>query len=402
MLALRPLRRAILALILGVGACNSHSPGPSPTTDAARAATQSAESSARRLALVIGNDSYQYVTPLQNAVADARAVTRALTNVGFDVSAEENVDLQQLKAALRNFKGKIRGGDQVVFYFSGHGVQFEGTNYLIPTDLVAQSVEQVKDDSVPLQRVLDDMSEMRASFALAIIDACRDNPFRGLGRAIGARGLAPVMAANGQMIMYSAGAGQEALDRLGPQDSDPNGVFTRVLIREIGKPGVPADTVLKHVRMQVVALAEGVHHEQVPALYDQSLGEFYFVSAPVPPAPVAPSPASTAPHMQSTDELELSFWNRIRDSSDPADFKDYTRQFPNGAHAGEASLMIRKLDRPSAPAPAPTEAPKPPRVAQAPKPTHQPGSQCAGLLERLQLGETLNEDERAYLKEKCN
>lgn len=129
---------------------------------------------------------------------------------------------------------------------------------------------------MPLQRVLDDQREQKTRFALAIVDACRDNPFKGTGRAIGGRGLAPVTAATGQMVLYSAGAGQEALDHLGPHDSDPNGVFTRVLIREISKPGMPADQILKNVRDQAVRLARGVDHEQVPALYDQSIGEFYF------------------------------------------------------------------------------------------------------------------------------
>lgn len=347
--AFRSLILALLGLAVSLSACNSRT--SSPVTESTAPATRSIGASGHRIALVIGNDSYQHVAPLHNARADARAVKAALKSVGFDVTLEEDVDLQRLKTALRTFKGKIAGGDDAVFYFSGHGVQFEGTNYLIPTDLTAQSAEQVMDDAVPLQRVLDDMKEVKARFALAIVDACRDNPFKGTGRAIGGRGLAPVTAASGEMVMYSAGAGQEALDRLGPEDSDPNGVFTRVLIREISKPGVPADQVLKRVKSQVVELADGVHHEQVPALYDQSLGEFYFVppapvASPQPqPVPVPVQPSPDALHVQTTNELEQSFWNRVKDSKDLADFRDYTRQFPNGAHAGEAALMLRRLDR---------------------------------------------------------
>ncbi|MBV9696438.1 MAG: caspase family protein [Gammaproteobacteria bacterium] len=346
---------AALTLALCLVGCNSHTPG----TD-----TESAGPSARsitaptaeghRFALVIGNDNYQSVTPLHNARADARAVAEALRKVGFKVTLEQDVTLAKLKSSLRTFKSQVSGGDDAVFYFSGHGVQFEGTNYLIPTDLAPQSEEQVMDDAVPLQRVLDDLRDQKARFALAIVDACRDNPFKGSGRAIGGRGLAPVTAASGQMVMYSAGAGQEALDRLGSGDSDPNGVFTRVLIREISKPGVPADQVLKHVKAQVVELAEEVHHEQVPALYDQSLGEFYFVPPQPSAASAAPSPsagtsggaiASDAIHVQTGNELEQSFWNRIKDSTDAADFKDYTRQFPQGGHVAEAQLMVRRLER---------------------------------------------------------
>lgn len=347
----------VLAAALCLSACNVRSPGSATESTASDSRSMTAPAGeGHRVALVIGNDNYQSVTPLHNARADAKAVAAALRSVGFKVTLEQDVTLEKLKSALRAFKSQVSGGDVAVFYFSGHGVQFEGTNYLIPTDLVPQNQEQVVDDAVPLQRVLDDLHDQKARFALAIVDACRDNPFKGSGRAIGGRGLAPVTAASGEMVMYSAGAGQEALDRLGDGDTDPNGVFTRVLIKEISKPGVPAGQVLKHVQMQVVGLAEQVHHEQVPALYDQSLGEFYFVAPQAPaaapvaaaapsPQPAAPSAAGDTIHVQTSDELEQSFWNRVRDSGDPADFRDYSRQYPNGAHFGEAQLMLRKLDR---------------------------------------------------------
>jgi uncharacterized caspase-like protein len=259
---------------------------------AAMLALGAAPAHARRVALVIGNDSYQHATPLRNARSDAKAVATALESVGFAVTLKQDVTLSELKAALRTFKAQISGGDEVVFYFSGHGVQFDGTNYLVPVDLDPENEDQVADDSVPLQRVLDNLQDQKPAFALAIIDACRDNPFKGTGRSIGGRGLAPVTAANGQMVFYSAGAGQEALDRLDKRDSDPNGVFTRVLIKEIKTPGLPAEQMLKRVRDQVVNLAKEVDHVQVPALYDQSTGEFYFVPTAKTVAPALPSTPS--------------------------------------------------------------------------------------------------------------
>lgn len=321
---------------------------------------------ARRLALVIGNDSYQHAEPLRNARADAKAVASALQSEGFAVTLKQDVGLPSMKEALRNFKALVAGGDEVVFYFSGHGVQFGGSNYLIPVDLTPQNEEQVADDAVALQRVLDDLRDQKARFTLAIIDACRNNPFKGSGRAIGGRGLAPVTAATGQMVLYSAGAGQEALDRLGSGDSDPNGLFTRVFIKEIKKPGLPADQILKNVRDQVVRLARSVNHEQVPALYDQTIGEFYFV--PKPAGATATAAAAAVPvRVQSAGELEQSFWDRIKESSDPADFDDYTKSFPNGAHRAEAALLSRKLKRQTAPAAgvaaAPAAASPPPPVA---------------------------------------
>ena len=281
---------------------------------------------AKRLALIIGNDNYQGAMPLQNARSDARAVAQSLERDGFTVTLKEDLTLKAMKDALRTFKEQISGGDEAVFYFSGHGVQFEGTNYLIPTDLVPESEAQVVDDSVPLQRVLDDLRDQKTRFALAIVDACRDNPFKGTGRAIGSRGLAPVTAATGQMVMYSAGAGQEALDRLGPHDSNPHGVFTRVLIEELNKPGVPADQMLKDVRNEVVRLARGVNHEQVPALYDQSIGDFYFLQGPAagPSQPQNASSAASAAEFfallaaarsaQERQQVEQNLWERLRRS----------------------------------------------------------------------------------------
>jgi hypothetical protein len=124
---------------------------------------------------------------------------------------------------------------------------------------------------------MDDLGERKARFSMAIIDACRDNPFKNSGRSIGGRGLAPTSAASGQMVIFSAGAGQQALDRLGDKDRDPNGLFTRVFLKEMSKPGVPVDRVVRNVRNQVVELAKSAGHEQVPALYDQTLGDFFFL-----------------------------------------------------------------------------------------------------------------------------
>lgn len=231
---------------------------------------------ANRKALVIGNDNYTDVSRLINAVADAQAMSQALKASGFTVIQHLNLDEKRFKAALRDFRQRIEPGDEVVVFFAGHGVQVANANYLLPTDIKGESEEQVRDEAILLQRILDDLQERRAKFALAVIDACRDNPFRGAGRALGGRGLAPTTAATGQMIMFSAGSGQQALDRLGKDDKERNGVFTRVFIREMSKPGVSVDRVLRNVRSEVVRLARSVGHEQTPALYDQAVGDFFF------------------------------------------------------------------------------------------------------------------------------
>lgn len=165
-------------------------------------------------------------------------------------------------------------------FYAGHGVQIGGLNYFLPADTRGESEAEVRDEAVQLQRLLDDLSDAKPSFALIIADACRDNPFKGQGRTIGGRGLSPTTAASGQMILFSAGSNQQALDVLGPEDRVANGVFTRVLVAEMRKPNLPIDRLARNVRAEVVRLAKSVGHEQVPALYDQSIGEFFLWRQP--------------------------------------------------------------------------------------------------------------------------
>lgn len=231
----------------------------------------------RRKALVIGNNAYEHVARLDNAQTDALAIADALQAVGFQVTVGRDLSERRMKEVLRQFRQSVQGGDEVVVYFAGHGVQLANTNYLLPVDIRGQNEEEVKDESIPLQRILDDMQERRAGFMLAIIDACRDNPFRVATRAARSRGLAPTSAATGQMIIFSAGTGQQALDKLGNHDTERNGLFTRLLLREMKKPGQPIDRIVRSVRTEVARLAKTVGHEQTPAVYDQTLGDFYFI-----------------------------------------------------------------------------------------------------------------------------
>lgn len=231
---------------------------------------------ANRKALIIGNDTYKQVDKLRTAREDARAIAEGLKQVGFTVTLRLDVTEREMKAAIRNFVAQVEGGDEVAFFFAGHGVQIGSANYLIPIDIGGENEAQIRDEGVALQRVLDDISDRKAKFTLALIDACRDNPFKVAGRSIGSssRGLAPTNAATGQMIVFSAGTGQKALDNLGDADTAKNGVFTRVFLRQMLRPS-PIDRIIKDTRTEVVRLAKTIGHEQVPAIYDQVVGEFY-------------------------------------------------------------------------------------------------------------------------------
>jgi TPR repeat protein len=245
------------------------------TTSTANVTSAPASASARK-ALVIGNDSYRSVTPLANARADARAIADALRSLGYAVNAHFDLNEKEMKKAVRDFIKGVAGGDEVVFFYAGHGVQLANSNYLLPVDINADDAETVKDESIPLQRVLDDLNDAKVRLSIAIIDACRDNPFKAKGRSLTTRGLASTTAANGQMILFSAGSGQQALDKIGPQDKSPNGLFTRTLLKYMRQKDLPIDRVMRQVRAEVVEVAKSVGHDQVPALYDQVVGDFYF------------------------------------------------------------------------------------------------------------------------------
>jgi len=232
----------------------------------------------RRKALIIGNDLYKYVPSLSNAVFDAKSIAREMQKLGYLVNDQYDLTEREMLDAIRSFSSNVNKGDEVLFFYAGHGVQLGSSNYLLPVDIRGQDSRQVRDEAVDLQRVLTDMDERGAKLTLAVIDACRDNPFKTVGRSIGGLGLAPTTAAAGQMILFSAGAGQQALDKLGHADANPNGVFTRVFLEEIKNSKLSIDRIIRNVRKRVVALAETVGHKQTPAIYDQVVGDFYFVT----------------------------------------------------------------------------------------------------------------------------
>jgi hypothetical protein len=262
----RQLAEARAAAAAAAAAASTASPAPTPSPAKVRNT---------RHALVVGIDRYQSITPLRNAVADARSIAQSLQQSGYSVRQHVDLNERGFKQAVRDFRAQIQQGDEVIFFYAGHGIQLQSQNFLLPADVRDESETQIRDESILLQRVLEDIDEAKPSFTLVIIDACRDNPFRGKARSVGGRGLSPTSAATGQMIIFSAGANQQALDQLGPNDPVSNSVFTRVLLTEMAKPGVPVDRVARNVRQEVVRLARSVGHEQVPAVYDQSIGEFF-------------------------------------------------------------------------------------------------------------------------------
>ena len=245
-------------------------------SNASCAAAPGSKSGEARVALIIGNNDYQYAPVLGNSVTDARAMRRELESRGFKTVYRENATRRVMNDAVEEFLGKLSTDAVGMVYFSGHGVQIRSANYLIATDLQADKEADVVYDGLDLGRLLDRMAQVQPRFSLVIIDACRDNPFH--GRSIGgSRGLAPPSSnAEGVMVVYAAGANQEALDSLGTGDTDPNGLFTRELIKAMRQPGLNVQDMISEVKLAVIRQAKSVGHVQTPAIYDQSVGTFVF------------------------------------------------------------------------------------------------------------------------------
>lgn len=234
-----------------------------------------------RHALVIGIDTYAHVENLRKARNDARAMATALEQQGFETILRLDSDLPGLLSALNDLVQTIEQGDEVVFYYAGHGVEIGGQNYLLPADIPSldpgreMMVERL---AVPLNAVVETIRAKGARVSVLIIDACRDNPFarRGTRSLGGTRGLSRADPPEGTFILYSAGAGQAAMDELPDNDPNPNSVFTRSLLEHIGRPGVELRDMVQGLRLEVRDLALSIGHQQSPAYYDQLFGEFYF------------------------------------------------------------------------------------------------------------------------------
>ncbi|AHD01557.1 caspase family protein [Leisingera methylohalidivorans] len=231
-----------------------------------------------RRALVIGVDGYQNLAALQKARNDALAVSNTLGALGFEVTTLYDAGRRDINSAVSTFANQIKPGDEVLFYFAGHGVEVDGRNYLLPSDVPMVNFGDesfLTGESIAADRVLGTFQRKGARSTIMILDACRNNPFPKDGqRSVGGtRGLVRMEPPEGAFILYSAGTGQTALDRLSDNDANPNSVFTRALLTRLNQPGMTLHQLAKQVRRDVQDLAATVNHDQFPAYYDQMSGE---------------------------------------------------------------------------------------------------------------------------------
>lgn len=303
-------------------------------------ATSIAPVHAARLALVVGNDQYQAIEKLKNAKNDANLMAGVLRKAGFDVTQAHDLSREALWSTVDAFKARVGKGDEVVFYFAGHGVQIGSAQLLLPTDIKTRTEAQVQRDGVALVDIQDALIDAR--IAVFIIDACRDNPFPKQGtRSVGAtRGLLPPDPGTGQIIMLSAGRNQKALDEV-PNQTVKNGLFTWELAQAIQTPGMEIRAVLEQVKASVDDKAKRAGHEQRPSLVNDLRGNFYFFLGPTT---VQGAPASNTPtRARSAEEIEDTYWDSIKNSTDKTAFADYLKDYPGGRYAPLARRRAQEL-----------------------------------------------------------
>jgi len=298
---------------------------------------------ARRLALVIGNDNYQLVTRLDKAVNDAEGMAAALTAAGFEVFKHRDLSFRKTVLAFEEFYDKIKGGDEVVVFYAGHGVQTDRGSYLLPTDIEGETQSQIEKISYSVNNMLEELDRIKARFSLIIVDACRDNPLRSRGRTIGiARGLSAPDIAKGQMVIFSAGRNQKALDSLSSKDESPNGVFTRELLARMRTPGLSIEKLAIEVKTAVERLASTVNHDQRPLIVNDSTGEFFFfpLAGNVSADAVAPAPV---PSTLSEASREDRFWEDAKGPDNVEGYQAYLALYPTGRYAGLARANLSRL-----------------------------------------------------------
>jgi hypothetical protein len=252
---------------------------------------------ADRYALVIGNAKYPDAeAPLKEPINDAHDVADELKRDGFNVEVGENLTGEGMRRAFDKLYGRIKPGSVALIFFSGFGVQSSRQSFMIPVDAQIWTEPDVRRDGFSLEAVLGEINNRGAGVKIALIDASRRNPFERRFRSFSA-GLAPVIAPNGTLVMYSA-----ALSSVISDNGGDHSLFVQELLKEIRVPDLMAEETLNRTRVGVTRASRS---EQVPWISSSLAEDFSFIPGasgrpPAPavatlPQPVQPAPAPLLP-----------------------------------------------------------------------------------------------------------
>lgn len=278
----------------------------------------------KRVALVVGNGTYEHIDDqLMNPVNDARAMADYLRALDVEVIEAVDLDYRGMLAVLRNFNRALQDADAGLFYYAGHGMEYQGQNYLFPTDAILETEGDIGLGLIDMDQVLQVM-ETAVPTRLVFLDACRNNPlarsFRntlsaGRSAAVG-RGLGPIDAAAGTFIAYATAPGEIAADGKGE-----NSPFTKAMLQHLGEPGLEISQLMHKVRSSVI---EATNEKQIPWESSSLRGPFILnLEVTVNPIPLAE--AATAGG--ESERAEIVFWESIKDSDRIPPFEAYLERF---------------------------------------------------------------------------
>ena len=295
----------------------------------------------KRVALIMGNNSYSVLPALNNAEKDARDVAASLRAGGWEVVDLYNATQRNMGRAIDKFEGLLATADAALFFYAGHGIQARSENWLVPIDANVEAEVDLEYEAISARKVLQAMKRADVPVNILILDACRDNPLKKRTRSA-SRGLAAPEVPSGlrgTAILFSAAPGEVAQD--GPQGG--NGVFTGALLKELSTPGRSLEEVFKATARQVAAVT---NKGQSPWFNSSLSGDFYFTPKAAAPVAAAQTTAPTGSPGISADtqaQFELAFWEAIKDSNDEASFQTYVTQYPSGRFTALANLKIQQL-----------------------------------------------------------
>jgi uncharacterized caspase-like protein len=312
--------------------------------------TSAASFAEKRVALVMGNSAYQNVSRLANPGNDSEAMSATLKGAGFDVvNLKRDLKANEMRRALRDFSDSVSNADIAIVYFAGHGIEIDGSNYIIPVDAVLERDIDAYDEAISLERLLTVIEPAR-QLRLVILDACRDNPFnktmkRTIGsRAVG-RGLAKVEPTSpNTLIAYAAKAGSTASD-----GDSKNSPFTAALVKYLPRPGLDLRRAFGFARDEVLKVTNS---RQEPFVYGSLGGE----DVPLVPATpqVAPAAASVTPAgaplgnpaVTGSDDPEAAIrrtYELALQVGTPEVWDSFISNYPNSFYTDLAKAQRRKL-----------------------------------------------------------
>ncbi|MBF0265758.1 MAG: caspase family protein [Gammaproteobacteria bacterium] len=280
-----------------------------------------------RVALVIGNADYQNA-PLRNPVNDAKDMSKALKQYGFNVTSLINADLRKMNKEISQFGKKLKGDNTVgLFYYAGHGLQIQGKNYLVPIGANIEGEADIAYEAVDAGRILSQMEFADNGLNMVILDACRNNPFARSWRST-TKGLAKMEAPAGSLMLYATSPGNVAADGKGN-----NGLFTENLLKNMSKNGLKIEDIFKQT---AISVSKTTKKMQIPYIEGVILGDFYFKSI------TKDSMQKLAKNDQSL-KVERDFWQTVISAPSEEMYQAYLDQYPNGYFARLAKIKLKAV-----------------------------------------------------------